>query len=71
MKSLLKELEVSFELSTDPDDSSNKTGKIVTSGGNDWETAELILDEPIKVVSGADNTYSLRIYNPTAAQDMS
>ena len=54
-----------FELSTDPDDSSNKTGK-VTNGGNDWETAELILDEPIKVVSGADNKYSLRIYNPTA-----
>ena len=55
----------SFELSTDPDDSSNKTGK-VTNGGNDWETAELILDEPIQVVSGADNKYSLRIYNPTA-----
>ena len=55
----------SFELSTDPEDSSNKTGK-VTNGGNDWETAELILDEPIKVVSGADNKYSVKIYNPTA-----
>ena len=55
----------SFELSTDPEDSSNKTGKI-TNGGNDWETAELTLDEPIKVVSGGDNNYSVRIYNPTA-----
>ena len=55
----------SFELSKDPEDSSNNTGK-VTNGGQDWETAELMLDEPIKVVSGADNKYSIRIYNPTA-----
>ena len=57
----------SFELSKDPEDSSNNTGK-VTNGGQDWETSELMLDEPIKVVSGADNKYSVRIYNPTADQ---
>ena len=55
----------SFEHSTDPLDSSNKTGKI-TNGGNDWETAELTLDVPISIVSGQDNKYSLRIYNPSA-----
>ena len=41
-----------FELSTDPDDATNATGK-VTNGGNEWETAELILDTPISIVTGA------------------
>ena len=55
----------SFEISKDPDNSSNNTGK-VTNGGNDWETAELILDNPIKIVQGGNNAYSVKIYNPTA-----
>ena len=55
----------SFELSKDPEASSNNTGKI-TNGGNDWENIQITLDEPIKVVSGADNKYSVKIYNPTA-----
>jgi len=56
-----------FELSTDPDNSSNVTGK-VTNGGNDWETAEIILDVPISIVDGANNTYSVKIYSPDAVQ---
>ena len=55
------------ELSTDPDDSSNVTAK-VTNGGNDWETAEIILDVPISITSGGDNKYSVRIYSPDDAQ---
>ncbi|MDC1316834.1 PKD domain-containing protein [Flavobacteriaceae bacterium] len=55
-----------FEFSTDPDDATNATGK-VTNGGNDWETAELILDVPISITSGGDNKYSVRIYSPDAA----
>ena len=55
----------SFELSKDPNNSSNNTGK-VTNGGNDWETAELTLDSPIKIVNGGNNAYSVKIYNPTA-----
>jgi hypothetical protein len=49
----------------DPTDSSNYVMQVI-NGGQDWETAELILDEPIKVVSGADNKYSVRIHNATA-----
>ena len=56
----------SVELSTDPDDSSNNTAK-VTNGGNDWETAEIMLDVPISITSGGDNKYSVRIYSPDAA----
>jgi hypothetical protein len=56
----------SFETSTDPDDATNATGK-VTNGGNDWETAELILDTPISIVSGGSNVYSVKIYSPDAA----
>jgi hypothetical protein len=55
------------ELSTDPDDSSNVTAK-VTNGGNDWETAEIILDVPISISSGGDNKYSVKIYSPDEAQ---
>ena len=55
----------SVELSTDPDDSSNNTAK-VTNGGNDWETAEIMLDVPISITSGGDNKYSVRIYSPDA-----
>ena len=56
-----------FEFSTDPDDSTNKTGK-VTNGGNDWETAELIVERPISIVSGADNNFFVKIYSPDAAK---
>ena len=55
----------SVELSTDPDNSSNITAK-VTNGGNDWETAEIMLDVPISITSGGDNKYSVRIYSPDA-----
>lgn len=40
----------SVELSTDPDDATNNTAK-VTNGGNDWETAEIMLDVPISITS--------------------
>jgi hypothetical protein len=56
----------SVELSTDPDNSSNITAK-VTNGGNDWETAEIMLDVPISITSGGDNKYSVKIYSPDAA----
>ena len=55
----------SVELSTDPDDSTNITAK-VTNGGNEWETAEIMLDVPISITSGGDNKYSVRIYSPDA-----
>jgi hypothetical protein len=55
------------ELSTDPTDSSNNTAK-VTNGGNDWETAEIMLDVPISITSGGDNKYSVRIYSPDDAE---
>ena len=54
-----------FDFSTDPDDATNATGK-VTNGGNEWETAELILDTPISIVSGGSNVYSVKIYSPDA-----
>jgi hypothetical protein len=57
----------SVELSTDPTDSSNNTAK-VTNGGNDWETAEIMLDVPISITSGGDNKYSVRIYSPDDAE---
>ena len=53
----------SFEMSTDPDDATNNTGKL-TNGGNDWETAELIVERPISIVSGADNSFFVDIYSP-------
>lgn len=56
----------SFEFSTDPDDATNATGK-VTNGGNDWETAELILDTPISIVKDATNTFTVKIYSPDDA----
>ena len=56
----------SVELSTDPDDATNNTAK-VTNGGNDWETAEIMLDVPITISSGGDNKYSVRIYSPDDA----
>jgi len=52
-----------FELSTDPDDSSNNTGKITTST-EWWDTAEINLDVPIEIVKGADNNVSVRFYSP-------
>ena len=57
----------SFEMSTDPDDATNNTGKL-TNGGNDWETAELILERPISIVSGADNSFFVDIYSPDDAE---
>ena len=56
----------SFEMSTDPDDATNNTGKL-TNGGNDWETAELIVERPISIVSGADNSFFVDIYSPDDA----
>ena len=56
----------SFEMSTDPDDATNNTGKL-TNGGNDWETAELIVERPISIVSGADNSFFVAIYSPDDA----
>jgi uncharacterized glyoxalase superfamily protein PhnB len=53
----------SFEMSTDPDDATNNTGKL-TNGGNDWETAELIVERPISIVKGADNSFFVDIYSP-------
>ena len=52
-----------FELSKDPDDSSNNTGKITTSG-EWWDTAEITMDVPIEIVSGSDNNVSVRFYSP-------
>mgnify|MGYP001258330551 FL=1 len=52
-----------YELSTDPDDSSNNTGKITTSE-EWWDTAEITLDVPIEIVKGADNNVSVRFYSP-------
>ena len=52
-----------FELSTDPEDSSNNTGKITTST-EWWDTAEITLDVPIEIVKGADNNVSVRFYSP-------
>ena len=50
-------------MSTDPDDATNNTGKL-TNGGNDWETAELIVERPISIVKGADNSFYVDIYSP-------
>lgn len=52
-----------FALSSDPDDSSNNTGKITTST-EWWDTAEITLDVPIEIVEGADNNVSVRFYSP-------
>ena len=52
-----------FELSKDPDNSSNNTGKVTTSG-EWWDTAEITLDNPIEIVSGSNNKYSVKIYSP-------
>ena len=39
----------------------------LTNGGNDWETAELIVERPISIVSGADNSFFVDIYSPDDA----
>ena len=54
-----------FEITADPENSNNKVGKIVTSG-EWWDTAEITLDEPIKIASGANNTYTVKIHSPDA-----
>ena len=53
----------SFEMSTDPDDATNATGKVTNSGAA-WETAELIVERPISIVKGADNSFFVDIYSP-------
>ena len=55
----------SFELSKDPDNSSNNTGK-VTNSGSDWENIQMTLDQPIKIVKDANNKYSVKIHSPDA-----
>ena len=55
----------SFELSKDPDNSSNNTGK-VTNSGSDWENIQMTLDQPIKIVKDANNKYSIKIHSPDA-----
>ncbi len=52
-----------FEITADPENSNNKVGKIVTSG-EWWDTAEITLDEPIKIALGANNTYTVKIHSP-------
>ena len=52
-----------FALSTNPDDSSDNTGKITTSEA-EWDTAEIGLDVPIQLAAGADNRVSVRVYSP-------
>jgi hypothetical protein len=52
-----------FELSKDPDNSANNTGK-VTNSGSDWENVQINLDQPIKVVKDGLNKYSVKIYSP-------
>ena len=52
-----------FALSTNPDDSSDNTGKITTSEA-EWDTAEIGLDVPIQIATGADNRVSVRLYSP-------
>ena len=52
-----------FALSTNPDDSSDNTGKITTSEA-EWDTAEISLDVPIQIATGADNRVSVRVYSP-------
>ena len=53
----------SFELSKDPDNSSNNTGKVTNSGAQ-WEHVKINLDQPIKVVKDAVNKYEVKIYSP-------
>ena len=52
-----------FALSTDPEDNTNNTGKITTST-EWWDTAEINLDVPLEIVSGADNNVTVRFYSP-------
>ena len=53
-----------FEITADPENSNNKVGKIVTSG-EWWDTAEITLDEPIKIVKpilNFENSSKLSLY---------
>ena len=50
---------MTFELSTNPDDSSDNTGKLTTTE-DWWDTAEISLDVPIQIATGADNRVSVR-----------
>ena len=52
-----------FEIANDPENANNKAGKIVTSG-EWWDTAEITLDNPIKIISGGNNVYSVKIHSP-------
>jgi len=54
---------MTFALSTNPDDSSDNTGKLTTTE-DWWDTAEISLDVPIQIATGADNRVSVRVYSP-------
>lgn len=54
---------MTFALSTNPDDSSDNTGKLSTTE-DWWDTAEISLDVPIQIATGADNRVSVRVYSP-------
>ena len=53
----------SFEIAPDPENSTNNTGKIITSG-EWWDTAEIMLDNPIQITSGGNNAYTVKIHSP-------
>ena len=58
-------------MSKDPTNSSNGVGKVV-NGGNDWETAELMMTTPIQIRSGQQNFFSVDIcllYTSDAADE--
>ena len=54
---------MTFALSTNPDDSSDNTGKLSTTE-DWWDTAEISLDVPIQIATGTDNRVSVRVYSP-------
>ena len=57
----------SFELSTDPNNSSNNTGKITNSGAQ-WEHVYINLDQAIKIVKGSQNKYEVKVYSPDSEE---
>jgi len=56
-----------YELSKDPDNSSNNTGKVTNSGAQ-WENVQINLDQPIKIVKDNLNKYSVKIYSPDSEE---
>ena len=55
-----------FELSKDPEDDKNNTGKIIR-GTYIWDRTSIVLDEPVKIVKDGDNKYSVKVYSPDAS----